>query len=176
MNMDASPWTVLIGRSGPNQRGPGVPWMRARFSGPAGPATRAKTALPSRSRRPGAAPVDESMGPVCARGPTYGRAAPPDGAASPPPLRAHAQVGAAQDASRAVGVEELVEGGQVLGRERLCGGTADAPQGAQGIAGDRLGAGALDVHLDGARAFDGEAGGGQHRSPVGTTVWHVLRV
>src|SRR5690606_32714847 len=50
MNIEASPCTLLTGRSGPNQRGPGVPWMRARLSWPSGPATLEKMACPIRSR------------------------------------------------------------------------------------------------------------------------------
>jgi hypothetical protein len=50
--MDASPWTTVIGLPSGNQRGPGVPWMRSRWRGPSGPATRSNRARPSRSRIP----------------------------------------------------------------------------------------------------------------------------
>ena len=49
-NMLASPCTRAIALSGSNHRGPGRPWMRSRCRGPSGPATRANTAAPSRSR------------------------------------------------------------------------------------------------------------------------------
>src|SRR6185369_735553 len=51
-NIEASACTRLIGRSSANQRGPGVPWMRALLSGPSGPATRPKSARPTASRTP----------------------------------------------------------------------------------------------------------------------------
>jgi len=65
MNIDASACTRWIGRSGPNQRGPGVRWIRAPTLGPSGPATRPNSPSPNRRRtvsRPGTA-----ITPFCAR-------------------------------------------------------------------------------------------------------------
>src|SRR6476469_3335442 len=50
-NIDASPCTRRIGRSGANQRGPGALWIRLRRPGPSSPATFWNTSAPSRARR-----------------------------------------------------------------------------------------------------------------------------
>src|SRR5689334_7272613 len=46
MNIDASPWTRMIGLPGSNHRGPGRWWIRSRARSPSGPATRSKSAAP----------------------------------------------------------------------------------------------------------------------------------
>lgn len=98
-----------------------------------------------------------------------GAAGGPDGA-----LGAHRQVVAAQDAVGTVGVEELIERGEVLGGEYFGDGAADALQAAEGVAADGFVAGALDVHSDGVLALDGESRLGEHRAPVGATVRHMV--
>ncbi|GAA2311791.1 oxidoreductase [Streptomyces violaceusniger] len=91
-------------------------------------------------------------------------------------LGVYGEILAAQKAVRAVGIQEVVESGEVLGAESGGGDAADAPQAAVGVAADRLAALTFDVDGDGALVLDGEAGGCQHRAPVRATVRNVLVV
>src|SRR5690606_34771792 len=91
-------------------------------------------------------------------------------------LGAHREVVAAQEAVRAVGVEQPVERGQVLGGEGTGGAVPQAPEAAEGVRADRRVFGGADVHGEGPRAGGRESGVRQQPPPVGAAVGHPLGV
>ncbi len=70
--IDASRCTVRTGRSGANQRGPGVACTRARVCSADGPATRCSRTSPARSRALPTTGGGQTMTPVCSARPSAG--------------------------------------------------------------------------------------------------------
>jgi len=79
-----------------------------------------------------------------------------------------------QDAVGAGGVDEPVEGGEVVSWECVGGCLAESFEDGEGVATDGVGGGAYDLDVEDQLVLQREAGGGQLRSPVGAAVRHVL--